>query len=221
MQIEVFRFNDIAVNTYILSDNGKCAIVDPGCHTEKEQQTLCNHIDSKGYQPQFIINTHCHCDHIVGAQFVKEHYNIPFIANPADQYWLDHAAETGNHWGWYDVVAPVIDKPSNDGDTFKLGNAELKVMHTPGHSRGQQAIYSEKDKFVIVGDTIFKGTIGRTDLADGNLDDLMDSIKNKIIPLGGDYTIFPGHGPITKISIEVRENPFLSFFGEDISMENM
>ena len=92
-------------------------------------------------------------------------------------------------------------------------------MHTPGHSRGQQAIYSEKEKFVIVGDSIFKGTIGRTDLADGNLDDLMDSIINKIIPLGGDYTIFPGHGPITKISIEVRENPFLSFFGEDISMD--
>ena len=119
------------------------------------------------------------------------------------------------------MEAPKIDTYLNNGDTFKIGSGELKIMLTPGHSPGQVAIYSTKDKFVIVGDTLFKGSVGRTDLEGGNLDSLMESIKDKIITLGGDFTVFPGHGPITTINAEIRENPFLSFFGEDISMDNM
>ena len=220
MQIEVFRFNAFEVNTYIVSSDGECAIIDPGCYTDQEKQVLVNFIKQK-YTPKYIIDTHLHCDHILGVNYLKNEFSRPFAATKQDEFLLAQAQDFGRRWGWNIVETPKIDTYLNDGDTFKIGSGELKIMLTPGHTPGQVAIYSLKDKFVIVGDTLFKGSVGRTDLEGGNLDSLMDSIKDKIITLGGDFTVFPGHGPITTINAEIRENPFLSFFGEDLVMDNL
>ena len=174
MQIEAFRFNAFEVNTYVVSSEGECAIIDPGCYTDEEKQTLAAFIKQK-YTPKYIINTHLHCDHILGVNYLKNEFSIPFAAAKQDEFLLAQATEFGRRGGWNNVVAQKIDTYLNDGDTFKIGSGELKIMLTPGHSPGQVAIYSTKDKFVIVGDTLFKGSVGRTDLEGGNLDSLMES----------------------------------------------
>ncbi|MCQ2975813.1 MAG: MBL fold metallo-hydrolase [Bacteroidales bacterium] len=217
MEIINFRFNDLQVNTFIVidTDTKQCVIIDPGCYSNQECDFLVNYISKNKLSPKFVINTHCHSDHILGVKFITDYYKIPFLANINDQYLLDSAEKFAYRFDWNVKLPIIINQPTKDGDIIKFGNSELKILHTPGHTPGQQAIYSDKEKFMIVGDTIFKGTIGRTDLPGGDLDQLMDSIKNKILTFDPDFTIFPGHGESTKVSIEMTENPFFNLFGEE------
>ncbi|MCQ2250204.1 MAG: MBL fold metallo-hydrolase [Bacteroidales bacterium] len=212
MKVEIFRFNFFEENTYLIYDDTKeCVIVDPGCYSQQERDFLTGTIAKLQLKPVLIANTHCHSDHILGISFLKSFYNIPFAANSADAYLLDNAAKYAQVFGWQIQNDISIDIECKDGTELRFGNSVLKCASTPGHTPGGQVIYSEADKFMISGDTLFKGTIGRTDLEGGDYDQLMASIRNVILRFDSLYTVFPGHGDKTSVGEEAGKNPFLGF----------
>jgi len=212
MKIEIFRFNLFEENTYLVYDDTmECVIVDPGCYSQQERDFLTDTISKLGLRPVLVANTHCHTDHILGVGYLKDYYKIPFAANGADDFLLRDAAKSAAVFGWQLTDPIKIDIDCADGTELRFGNSVLKCASTPGHTPGGQVIYSEADKFMLSGDTLFKGTIGRTDLPGGDLDQLMASIHNVILRFDSLYTIFPGHGDKTSIGEEAGTNPFFGF----------
>lgn len=210
MKIKSFVFNDFALNSYVIYDDTKeCIIIDPGCVTEKEQNKLTDFIKDLQLKPVKLVNTHCHVDHVAGARFVCDTYKIPFYAHHGDASNLADAERAGQLYGMRIMTPPSIDFLLNDKDVVSFGRSELKVFHVPGHSKGSIALAAMQEKFVVVGDVLFNGSVGRTDLNGGSLDELMHSIKNVLFKLDDDFAVFSGHGPETTIGNEVRSNPFL------------
>lgn len=211
ISVRKFVFNDFQVNTFIIYDETKeCLVVDPGCYSFYEKNELKNYCEENNLKPVKIINTHGHIDHILGNLFVKENFSIRVAAHKADQDYIKGFSEQGMMFG-YDIDNPgEIDEFLEDGDIIKFGVSELKVIHVPGHSMGSIALYSEEQKFLIAGDVLFNGSIGRTDLPGGDYDIIINSIRTKILTLPAEVTVYPGHGPSTTISYETETNPFLS-----------
>ena len=208
--IKELVFNTFAINTYILSDETKkCIIIDPGCSTKVEEEKLSNYIDENNLEPIAIVNTHFHVDHVAGIYFIKNKYKIDVYGNENDNYLVEAAIDSGKIYGMNIIENPKIDKFLNDGDIYKFGNSILKAIHVPGHTKGSLAYYSEKDNFVISGDVLYNGSIGRTDLQGGDLDILLKSIKEKLFTLDPNTTVYSGHGPETTIGNEINSNPFL------------
>ncbi|MBN2213370.1 MAG: MBL fold metallo-hydrolase [Bacteroidales bacterium] len=210
MNIQSFTVNGFAVNSYLLyDDSNECLVIDPGFYEQYEKDSLTEFITRNKLVPVKVLNTHCHVDHILGNRFVCEHYHIPLSAHKEDQFLLDHALEMGEIFGLKVQPSPPVDIYLNHGDTVRFGNSELKVIHTPGHSPGSISFYNKADSFVIVGDVLFSGSIGRTDLPKGNYETLISSILNELLILPAETAVFPGHGPSTTIRNEHDTNPFL------------
>jgi len=209
MQVKTFHFNKFIENTYLIWDEtNECIIIDAGNSTEQENIFLQKHIDEKNLKPVAALNTHCHIDHILGIEFLQKTYGIEFWANKKDQYLLDSGQDTANIYGFSLENVPQINKNITEKDIIKFGNTELKVLEVPGHCSGHLAFYNDENKIIFTGDVLFKETIGRTDLPGGDLDQLLDSIKNKIFTLDSNYTVFSGHGENTSIRHEIANNPF-------------
>ncbi len=209
-KVYTFTFNPFQENTYLLTDEtGECIVIDPGCYFEDEKSNFANFISTNKFRPVKIINTHCHVDHILGNAFLANKYNIPIAANIEDEFLLQNAGEHGKLFGFEVDKSPSIATYLKDGENLKFGNTVLKVFHVPGHSPGSIALYCEEQKFVITGDVLFNGSIGRTDLPGGDYATLINSIKSKLISLGDNVIVYPGHGPSTSIEKERRANPFL------------
>ncbi|UCH14936.1 MAG: MBL fold metallo-hydrolase [Bacteroidales bacterium] len=210
ISLEKFVFNDFQVNTFILSDETKeCLIVDPGCFSRDEKKELLDYINNNRLKPVKIVNTHCHVDHILGNAFVFNSFNIPSAAHKDEQYLLDGVVEHGQVFGFTVEPPPGIDEFLEDNGLVKFGKSQLNVLHVPGHSKGSIALYSPDQKFIIAGDVLFYGSIGRTDLPGGDYDVLINSIKTKILTLPEDVIVFAGHGPSTTVKAETDTNPFL------------
>jgi hydroxyacylglutathione hydrolase len=210
INIEKFIFNDFQVNTFVLSDeSGECLIVDPGCFTAEEQRELKEYIEKNELRPVKIINTHCHIDHILGNAYVTEYFKISIAAHREEQQQLDSAVEYGQFFGFTIDIPPPINEYIEDNSAIKFGTSQLRALHVPGHSRGSIALYCEEQKFIIIGDVLFNGSIGRTDLPGGDFNTLINSIRKKILTLPGEVTVYPGHGPSTTIKHETDTNPFL------------
>lgn len=210
ISINKFTFNDFEVNTFVLADESKeCLIIDPGCFSLEEKNELRKHIDESELKPLKIVNTHCHVDHILGNAYISETYNITVTAHKDDQHLLDEVSEYGQFFGFTVESPPTISEYVEEGGIIKLGESMLKVIHVPGHSEGSIALYCPEQKFIIAGDVLFNGSIGRTDLPGGNFETLINSIKTKMLTLPGDVTVYPGHGPSTTIKHEIDTNPFL------------
>ena len=211
MKIERFIVNTFGENTYLVYDDAtlECAIIDPGCYSKDERDAIVARINQLNLRPKYIINTHCHIDHILGVNFLKKTYGIPFAANSADQYLLDKAEAYAMGWDWKLDGEIKIDIDLNEGSELKIGNATLKCASTPGHTPGCMVIYSEDDKFMFTGDTLFKGTIGRTDLPGGNYDTLIASIQNRVMRFDSQYEVLPGHGDSSSIAEEAANNPMI------------
>ncbi len=212
MQIKTFYFNDLRECTYVLWDEtGECVIVDPGCYTDSEKSRLEKFIGENSLKPVKLLNTHGHFDHIMGNAFVAGRWNIKTYIHPEDKPHLERAVQYSNMFG-YNVEQPSLETVDlSEGDEIKFGNSALKVLETPGHTRGGVSFYSDNDKFIITGDALFAGSIGRTDLPGGDYDQLMESLLKKIIQVGDDFTVYPGHGPVTTIANEKSSNPFLRY----------
>jgi len=208
--IKRFIFNPFQQNTYVLYDETKeCAIIDPGCYSAEEKHELESFIADNNLKPILLLNTHCHVDHILGNAFVYNTYGLKPKAHRAEKEMLAMAEEQGRMFGFTLETPPALDDYLEEGNMVKLGNSSLKVLHVPGHSAGSLAFACQDQKFVITGDALFAGSIGRTDLPGGDYDQLMDSIRTKLLTLGDEFTVFAGHGPKTSIGNEALTNPFL------------
>ncbi|MCX6291234.1 MAG: MBL fold metallo-hydrolase [Bacteroidetes bacterium] len=208
--VTYFTFGPFQENTYILYDETQeCIVVDPGCYGREEKKELVDFIELNKLRVVKLINTHGHIDHMLGNNFVAGKFNVALEMNEHDVKLLLAAPTYGQMWG---IAAEPSPEPGNllsEGDRVKFGNSVLEVLFTPGHSEGSISFYSREDDFVIAGDVLFNGSIGRTDLPGGNFDTLISSIKEKLFPLGDDCKVYSGHGPVTTIGFEKEFNPFL------------
>ena len=211
MQIKVFTFNQFFENTIIVFDKTKeCVIIDPGCYTISEKDTLQKYISINNLIPVKLINTHCHIDHILGNNFIAKTYDLELEMNANDMELIKSSNEIAQLYGFTDYeMSPLPKKFLNEGDTLEFGNSQFKILFTPGHAPGHISLYSEKDGLLISGDVLFNNSIGRTDLPGGNYDLLIESIKNKILTLNDNTIVYCGHGPSTTIGNERLNNPFL------------
>ena len=213
MQIAIFQFSLFGINTYLVfdPDTKDCAIVDPGMSTPEEEKAIENFIAEKGLTLQHVINTHLHIDHVAGVPFLRKKYGAPILAHEADKFMGEKIQHQASAFGLdMEIDGIEISEYLKDGDKIKIGNGVLEVIEVPGHSKGSIALYDPQGKWLISGDALFQGSIGRTDLPGGNYRELIDSLEEKLLSLPEDTVVFPGHGPSTTIGEEKRTNPFLS-----------
>ena len=212
MKVKVFEFNPIAVNTYVLYDKtGECVIIDAACFYPDEQRELFNFINNKNLVIKHVLNTHLHFDHLFGVNFIEKQFEVQMKAHKADEFLLTSIKDQLASFGFTpkDDYTPTIGKYIDDNDIIEFGNQKLSIMHVPGHSPGSIVFYSQENGIVVSGDVLFNGSIGRTDLFQGNHNQLIDEIKTKLLTLPGNTVVYPGHGPATTIKREIKSNPFL------------
>jgi len=209
--IQYFTFGPFQENTFVLHDESKeCVIIDPGCYTSAEQQELKRYVEEKKLKPVHLLNTHCHVDHVTGNAFVHETWKLLPLIHKEDLKVLESQERVSAMYGLNCEVSPLPEKFLEEGDTISFGHSKLKVLFTPGHAPGHVVFYNEENKFVINGDVLFSGSIGRTDLPYGDFATLEHSIKTKLYTLPEDTMVFCGHGPKTTIGNEKYGNPFIS-----------
>lgn len=212
----MFRIIHLAVNPFeenvliLVDEDTKDAIViDPGMLYPEELQKFDEIIRKEGLHLTQIVNTHQHLDHIFGANAVKDKYGIPLAASPSDDTFGQSVATHAARFGIKAGAKPVVrDIALADGDTITVGKSTLHVLAVPGHTPGGLAFYCPEQKFIITGDSLFRGSIGRTDLG-GDQATLVSSIRSKLLTLPDDTTVIPGHGPTTTIGAEKRHNPYI------------
>lgn len=211
ISVNILTFNPLQENTYIVADkeSKKCVIIDAGNYSASEDRALVNFIKEQELKPVMALNTHGHIDHILGVNFVKETFDVPFAVHSDDKFLVDSAAQHGKIYGLKMKETPTIDKDLKGLDEIKFGNITLQILHTPGHTPGHVCFFEPQNKVLFTGDTLFRESIGRTDLPGGDYSWIMESILKKIVPLGDDVAIFPGHGPRSSIGHEVLYNPFV------------
>lgn len=213
MQIAIFNFSLFGINTYLVfdPDTKECAVIDPGMSNREEEKAIENFIEEKGLKLTQIINTHLHIDHVAGIPFLQKKYGAPVLAHEGDR-WLGLRIDTQAAAFGLDMEVGEIKISTylKAGDKIKIGNGTLDVIEVPGHSKGSIALYDKEGGYLITGDALFQGSIGRTDLPGGNYKELIDSISSNLLTLPDETVIFPGHGPSSTIGREKRSNPFLS-----------
>lgn len=211
MKIKVFEFNLIAVNTYILYDKtGECVIVDPACYYPDEQRALIKYINDKNLVVKHVLNTHLHFDHVFGANFIESQFHVKMEAHKADEFLIESMNDQLAMFGFKpnDDYVPTINKYLNEDDVIEFGNQKLSIIHVPGHSPGSIVFYNKEEHFIVSGDVLFNGSIGRTDLLQSSHKDLIEGIKTKLFTLPDKTIVYPGHGPATTIGKEKKSNPF-------------
>jgi hydroxyacylglutathione hydrolase len=209
IQVQSFTFNPFEENTYVLYDDTLEAIViDPGCYEREEQAELVEFVISKKLIVKTLINTHCHIDHVLGNDFVKSKYKVPFLIHPVELPVLRAVKTYASNYGFPGYSEVLPDGDLQEGKNLKFGNSTLEVLFLPGHSPGHVGLYEPIQKFIIAGDVLFYHSIGRTDLPGGNFDTLIKSIHQKLFVLPDDVTVYPGHGTPTSIGEEKVNNPF-------------
>jgi glyoxylase-like metal-dependent hydrolase (beta-lactamase superfamily II) len=215
IHIEDFTFNSFCTRCSLVWDeNGNCAIIDPGCSTADETGAVTGFIQAKGLKPSCIMLTHGHFDHIFGAASLARHYgDIPVYMNPADKVTLEQNEYFSRGFG---VPAPEAFQTTDirEGSVVEVGSLHFEVLETPGHTIGGVCYLERSEKTLFSGDTLFAGTIGRTDHPGGDYDKLMESIFTKLLHLEGETKVIPGHGPCSDIATERMTNPFLMPFNE-------
>jgi glyoxylase-like metal-dependent hydrolase (beta-lactamase superfamily II) len=209
MEVKRLVFNPLQENTYIIYDETKeCVIIDPGCQKSLEKITLKQFIANNGLIPKALLNTHCHFDHIFGNNFVCNEYGIELHASEGELANIRRFTVSASLFGISEEQPYPPSHFLENGQVIQFGNSELKVISTPGHSSGSVCFYSETDHFLISGDTLFAGSIGRTDLPGGNYDQIMDSLT-KLVALPAETKVYCGHGRNTSIADELLYNPFI------------
>jgi hydroxyacylglutathione hydrolase len=209
LQVQRFTFNPVQENTYVLYNAEKeCCIIDPGCYFASEEKELTDFISQNGLKPVLLLNTHCHLDHIFGNRFVSKQYNLLLHIHKNEVPILERGPAMGDMWQLpfqnYDGELKFLE----EGSSISLGSEKLDILLTPGHSPGSVCFYSREHKFLMGGDVLFQGSVGRTDIPGGDMDTLLESIKTKLYTLPEDVIIYPGHGDSTTIGDEIKTNPF-------------
>ena len=207
------RFSIIPVTSYqqnctllICNKSNKAAIVDPGGDID----IILNAIEVEHAIPEIILITHGHLDHIGAVAELAAKLSIP-IEGPQleDAFWIDAVPSQMQMFGFPQSESFTPNRWLNDGDTVTVGEQELTVIHCPGHTPGHVIFFHQSSKLAIVGDVLFNGSIGRTDLPKGDFDTLINSIQKKLWPLGEEVRFIPGHGPMSTFGEEMKSNPFV------------
>jgi glyoxylase-like metal-dependent hydrolase (beta-lactamase superfamily II) len=211
LQLQVFPNNPYQENTYIVFDGtGEAAIIDPGMYTATEQNAVINFIKANHLKPVLLLNTHCHIDHVLGNLFVFEQYGLKPQFNKGELDILTAIPGYAPQVGLRYEVSPLPDTFLPEIGTITLGSSTFELIFAPGHSPAHLCFYARAENFLIGGDILFRGSIGRADLPGGNYNQLIDNIEQKLFTLPDDCVVYPGHGPETTIGYEKQNNPFFN-----------
>jgi glyoxylase-like metal-dependent hydrolase (beta-lactamase superfamily II) len=210
LKLHSTTFNAFSENTYIIyNEEGLCWIIDPGMYDAEETNSFTRFIDQHGLKPQAVINTHAHIDHIFGVQAMIDKYQIPFFLHPLEGPVLQGAKGAAMMFGFQIASIPQPTDALKEGSKLQLGADTVEVRFAPGHSPGHVVFYYAVGGWVIGGDVLFSGSIGRTDLPGGHHATLINSIRAQLFTLPDSTVVHPGHGPATTVGEERRSNPFL------------
>ena len=212
MKIKQIQNNPFQENTYVVWDEAtmEAAIVDCGALFPQEEEKIETFVNENNLKIKYILNTHLHLDHCFGNAWAAERYGVLPMAHEDDETLLARMGEQARMFGLpFKVRTEKLGEYLKDGDILKLGNNEIKVIHTPGHSRGGLCFYIPAAGWLISGDSLFEGSIGRTDLEGGSYTTLIKSITERLLTLPEETVVYPGHGAYTTIGEEKKSNPFL------------
>ncbi len=213
LKIEQFVFNIFVENTYLIYDDEtkEALILDPGCFDEYELSTLTDFINKNNLKVKYLVNTHCHLDHILGNLKLKKIMpEVPLLYPKEDEFLVDTMPKQLMAFNLEPEESIKADQYISEDLKINLGNIEGTFLFTPGHTPGEYCLYFENEKVLFTGDVLFKENIGRTDLWGGNYDILIESITNKLLVLPDEVNVYPGHGEKTTIGYERRNNLFLN-----------
>jgi glyoxylase-like metal-dependent hydrolase (beta-lactamase superfamily II) len=208
MEVHAFTFNVFSENTYVLAESGECIIVDPGCSTDEERSELLIFLEERKLKPVMLLNTHGHIDHIPGNAFLHREFGLRPLIHALEVPVMEAAPQFGRMFGMPCEPSPAPERVLEEGELIKLGTEELRCIFTPGHSPGSLSFYSEKSGFVLSGDVLFRGGIGRFDLPGADKNQLKQSLE-KLMQLPEETMVWSGHGPETTIGREKRKNPYV------------
>ena len=210
IQVKKIILNPFQENTYILYDQtAEAVIIDPGCYSQSDIDEVKWFVDANGLTVKYLILTHGHIDHILGLEALKKIYKVESLAHADDIPLIETSTKQALLFGLKFELAPKIDKCIKDSDHISFGKSIIEVIHTPGHSMGGVCFFLRDENIIFTGDTLFNGSIGRTDFMGGSHETLINSITQKILPLGDNNVVYPGHGNSTTIEFEKKNNPFL------------
>ena len=211
MKIARLIFNPIQENTYVVWDETlEAAVIDAGNMGERENEILAKFISDNGLKPVLALNTHGHFDHLLGVNFLREKYGAKLAMSSKDDFLLKNASVSAELFGVRAGDLPeAIDIDLEGQESISFGATTLKIISVPGHTSGHVAFYEPQSKVLFMGDTLFRESIGRTDLPGGDYSWIMRSIIDNILPLGDEVKIYPGHGDVSDLGHESMYNPFV------------
>lgn len=211
LEVKKFIFSPFQENTFVVfnPDTKETMIIDPGCIDDMEKEELSNYITENSLKIKYLINTHCHIDHIFGNAYVKNTYNPVYYAPEKDEFLLDEMVNQARLFGVEFEKSPRPDKYIDETLKLYLGSEEIEFLFTPGHTPGEYSLYIKNCGICFAGDVLFLEGIGRTDLWGGNMQTLINSIKTKLLTLPDETIVYSGHGDTTTIRHEKYNNPYL------------
>ncbi len=209
IQIHYFTFSPIAENTYVLWDETKEAvIIDPGCLAQYEKEELADFVEDNQLTVKYLLQTHAHLDHVFGSAFVKRKFGVKMHMHQNEIPILADVENRCKLWGIKGYEPVEADEFIDENSAITFGNSSLEIRFVPGHAPGHLAFVNHAQKFIIGGDVLFNGSVGRTDFPYCNHQDLINSIHQQFLVLADDYVVYPGHGEPTSIGKERVSNPF-------------
>src|SRR5512140_1924029 len=204
---EIFPVGPLQCNCSVIGDehSREAMVIDPGDNIDQVMAIVQRH----GLTVKQIVVTHAHIDHVGGAMKLRQRTGAPILLNQNDDMLLKMLDVQATWIGVRPPGAVTIDQSLNDADKLKIGDIEASVIHTPGHTEGSVCLYFSAEQKLIAGDTLFAGSIGRTDLPGGSFEKIMRSLHDRVMALHDDTEVVPGHGPLTYVGVERESNPFL------------
>lgn len=214
MEVKTFAVNPLEVNCYVVSDETKEAvIIDCGCFHPDEWAEIKNYIVKEQLKVVHLLNTHLHFDHIMGVPMVYNDLGLAPEANKNDLSIYNNVEKqisTFINMNVDHIEMPPLGRELRDGDTIEFGTHSFMVIQTPGHTRGGVCFYCKEENALFTGDTLFQCSIGRTDLEGGCYEDIIQSVKERLLVLTPETKVYPGHGPSSSIEFERKYNPYLN-----------
>lgn len=203
-------FSEFGENTYLLyAPGGEAFVFDLGCNSSAEWRTIDDFVKKAKCKPILLLNTHGHLDHLFGANRGRAGWGVPLAMHEDDIPLLQNATAQANLYGMEMEPVALPEQSLEDGQVLAIHGHEMEVVHTPGHSPGGVCFYLREAGILFSGDTLFQGSIGRTDFRGGDYDTLIESIRTRLLTLPDETIVLPGHGPQTTIGAERTGNPFL------------